>query len=72
MRRDGPAGDLPAGSRVITAGTMRGLLVVDRQRAWIVDARTVMDVRSEVSPGPGLPTAPLGMDLRIQQRVRVR
>ena len=72
MRRDGPAGDLPAGTRVITAGTMRGLLVVDRQRAWIVDARTVMDVRSEVSPGPGLPTAPLGMDLRIQQRVRVR
>lgn len=68
MRRDGTSRDLPAGTRVITAGTMQGLLVVDRQRAWIVDARTVMDVQSEVTSGTGAGS----MDLRIQQRVRVR
>lgn len=68
MRRDGSSRDLPAGTRVITAGTMRGHLLVDRHRAWIVDARTVMDVRSEVSSGTGGGS----MDLRILQRVRVR
>lgn len=72
MHRDGASRDLPAGTRVITAGTMRGLLVVDRQRAWIVDARTTMDVQSEVSPGSGTNTAPVMLDLRIQQRVRVK
>ena len=72
LQRDGAARDLPAGTRVITAGTMRGMLVVDRQRAWIVDARTVMDVQSEVSAGPGSGAAPVLLDLRIQQRVRVR
>ncbi len=72
LQRDGAARDLPAGTRVITAGTMRGMLVVDRQRAWIVDARTVMDVQSEVSAGPGSGAAPVLLDLRIQQRVRVK
>lgn len=72
LSRDGAARDLPAGTRVITAGTMRGTLVVDRQRAWIVDARTTMDVQSEVSGGPGGTNMPILLDLRIQQRVRVR
>ena len=57
---------------MITAGTMRGLLVVDRQRAWIIDARTTMDVQSEVLGGPGSSNTPLLLDLRIQQRVRVK
>lgn len=68
LHRDGAARDLPSGTRVITAGTMRGLLVVDRQRAWIIDARTVMDVQSEVTGTAG----PMVLDLRIRQRVRVR
>jgi hypothetical protein len=72
LRRDGASRELPAGTRVITAGTMRGSLVVDRDRAWIVDARTSMDVRSEVSPGPRGGREPVVLDLRIQQRVRVR
>ncbi len=72
LSRDGAARDLPAGTRVITAGTMRGILVVDRQRAWIIDARTTMDVQSEVSGGPGVANTPILLDLRIQQRVRVR
>ena len=67
LHRDRAARDLPAGTRTITAGTMRGLLVVDRQRAWIVDARTVMDVQSEVAG-----TTPVILDLRITQRVKVR
>lgn len=60
LHRERTPRDLPAGARTITGGTMRGLLVVDRQRAWIVDARTVMDVQSEIT------------DLRISQRVKVR
>lgn len=72
LRRDGASRELPAGTRVITAGTMRGLLVVDRDRAWIVDARTQMDVRSDVSPGPRGGAEPVVLDLRIEQRVRVR
>lgn len=72
LHRDGAARELPAGTRVITAGTMRGLLVVDRQRAWIIDARTTMDVQSEVMAGPGSSSAPLLLDLRIQQRVKVK
>ena len=69
LHRDGGARDLPPGTRVITAGTMRGVLVVDRDRAWIVDARTTIDVQSDVSPGP---SPPLQLDIRILQRVRVK
>lgn len=72
LRRDGAARELPAGTRVITAGTMRGTMVVDRVRAWITDARTVMDVQSEVAPGPAGTGTPLLLDIRIVQRVRVR
>lgn len=72
LRRDGAARELPAGTRVITAGTLRGTLVVDRTRAWITDARTVMDVQSEVAPGPAGSGRPMLLDIRIVQRMRVR
>jgi len=72
LQRDGASRDMPAGTRVITAGTMSGVLVVDRQRAWIVDARTTMDVQSEVASGPAGPAAPMLLDMRIEQRVRVK
>lgn len=72
LRRDGAARELPAGTRVVTAGTLRGTMVVDRDRAWITDARTVMDVQSEVAPGPAGAGKPMLLDIRIEQRVRVR
>ena len=72
LHRDAVSRDLPAGTSVITAGTMRGVLVIDRQRAWIIDARTVMDVQSEVSVGSGSGSTPALLDMRIQQRVRVK
>lgn len=72
MHRDGTSRDLPTGTRVITAGTMQGLLVVDRVRAWIIDARTVMDVQSEVAPGPNSTSAPMILDMRITQRVQAK
>lgn len=72
LRRDGAARELPAGTRVITAGTLRGTMVVDRTRAWITDAFTVMDVQSEVAPGPAGVGKPMLLDIRIEQRVRVR
>lgn len=72
LEREGAAREMPAGTRVITAGTMRGTLVVDRQRAWIVDAVTVMEVQTEVAPGPAGPATPMVLDMRIQQRLRVK
>ncbi len=72
LRRDGAARELPVGTRVITAGTVRGTMVLDRLRAWIVDARTEIDVQSEVTPGPAESSRPMLLDLRIVQRVRVR
>jgi hypothetical protein len=72
LRRDGAARELPAGTRLITAGTMRGSMVVDRSRAWIVDARTVMDVQSEVVAGPASSVPAMMLEIRIGQRVRVR
>lgn len=72
LHRDGAARELPAGTRVVTAGTIRGTMLVDRARAWITDARTVIDVQSEVSPGPAGPSTPMLLDIRILQRVRVR
>lgn len=72
LERDGASREMPAGTRVITAGTMRVTLVVDRLRAWIVDARTTIDVQSEVASGPAGPAAPMLLDMRIEQRVRVK
>jgi hypothetical protein len=72
MHRDGTSRDLPMGTRVITAGTMEGRLVVDRDRAWIIDARTVMDVQSEVAPGANSTSAPVILDMRITQRVQAK
>ncbi|WP_310569787.1 hypothetical protein [Gemmatimonas sp.] len=72
LRRDGAARELPAGTRVVTAGTVRGTMVLDRLRAWIVDARTVIDVQSEVTPGPAEAARPMLLDLRIVQRIRIR
>jgi hypothetical protein len=72
LRRDGAGRELPAGTRVVTAGTVRGTMVLDRLRAWIVDARTVIDVQSEVTPGPAEAARPMLLDLRIVQRIRIR
>ena len=72
LHRDGPLRDLPAGTRVVTAGTMRGVMRVDRERAWIMDARTVLEVQSEVATSPAGATPPRVFDLRIVQRVQVR
>jgi hypothetical protein len=67
LQRDRTTRDLPAGTRMITAGTMRGSLVVDRHLAWITDARTVIDVQSEVTGA-----TPTILDFRITQRIRAR
>jgi hypothetical protein len=72
LRRDGAARELPAGTRVVTAGTVRGTMVLDRRRAWIIDARTVIDVQSEVTPAPADVAPPMLLDLRIVQRIHVR
>ncbi|HYW33328.1 MAG TPA: hypothetical protein VE869_17630, partial [Gemmatimonas sp.] len=72
LERDGAVREMPAGTRVITAGTMSGVFLVDRQRAWIVDARTVIDAQSEVASGPAGPATPMLLEMRIEQRVRVR
>lgn len=71
LQRDGSAKDLPPGSRVVTAGTMKGTLRLDRVRGWIVDARTTIDVISEVVSGID-EGPPMQLGIRITQRLRVR
>jgi hypothetical protein len=71
MRRDGPTRDLPAGTRVITAGTMQGTLYFDRARSWITEATTTVFLQSEIvnSTDESLPTH---IGIRLTQRMRVR
>jgi hypothetical protein len=63
-RRDGEA------MQAELAGTVNGWVVVDRRRGWIVDARTMLNVRSTVA---GTRTAPpMKFRMRIEQRLRAR
>ncbi len=71
LQRDGSARELPPGSRVVTAGTMKGTLRLDRVRGWIVDARTTIDLISEVVSGTD-DGPPMQLGIRITQRLRVR
>lgn len=60
-----PAG----GSAEEFGGTMTGALVVDRKRGWLVEARTVMTMRSVVPQGaPG--GEPMYFRMRVRQWVR--
>ncbi len=72
LRRDASAHDMPVGTRSVTAGTIRGQLVIDRVRAWITDAWTTIDVESELKQGPVAAGAPMFLATRVTQRVRVR
>lgn len=51
-------------------GTVDGWVVVDRRRGWIVEARTIIAVKSSVAGGVGL--APMKIRMRIEQRLRAR
>jgi hypothetical protein len=70
LRRDGPTRDLPAGTRVITAGTVQGTLHFDRARGWITEATTAMFLRSDIVP-PGEGSRPTHVGIRLTQRMRV-
>ena len=63
-RKDGDA------MQTVLAGTVNGWVVVDRRRGWIMDARTMLNVRSTVA---GTRTAPsMKFRMRIEQRLRAR
>ncbi len=72
LQRSAPSSELPVGTRVITGGTIEGELVIDRARAWITDARTIVDVESEVKKEPMAPGTPVFLSIRVTQRVRAR
>lgn len=72
LRRGGAAPDWPVGTRVVTSGTLRGHMLIDRQRAWIVWALTELDVSSELASGTAPDNVPTALDMRIVQQVRVR
>ncbi len=73
LRRSGASSDWPPGAHVVTAGTIRGHMQVDRQRAWIVNAVTELEVSSELAAGTGSGAsgAARSVDMRIVQQVRV-
>ncbi len=72
LRRGGTSPDWPPGTRVVTSGTIRGHMLIDRQRAWIMSALTELDVSSELAPGTTSGNAPTLLDMHIVQQVRVR
>lgn len=72
LHRDGTARELPIGARRLTAGTVRGTMVLDRRRAWIIDARTIIDVQSDVTPASAEAAGLQPLDVRIVQRMRMR
>ena len=61
-RRDGDA------MQAELAGTVNGWVVVDRRRGWIVDARTMLNVRSTVAATKD--AAAMRFRMRIEQRLR--
>ena len=72
LRREGAARDLPPGTQVATAGTLRGFLILDRTRGWFTEAETVIEVQSDVTPRPGDSAQSRSLDIRLVQRMRVR
>ena len=63
-RRDGDA------MQAELAGTVNGWVVVDRRRGWIVDARTLLNVRSTVAGTKSSPA--MRFRMRIEQRLKAR
>ncbi|MEO6446082.1 MAG: hypothetical protein ABIZ91_02310 [Gemmatimonadaceae bacterium] len=55
---------------VQTSGSVTGNMLIDRRRGWITDARTVIDLRSLVSPA-GKDSAPIRVRMKITQWMRV-
>ena len=72
LRREGAVRDLPPGTQVATSGVLRGYLILDRTRGWITEAETVIEVQSDVTPGPGDEGKARSLDIRLLQKVRVR
>lgn len=71
FRRGGAARDLPPGTQVATAGTLRGFLILDRTRGWLTEAETVIEVQSDVTPRAGDGAQARSLDIRLVQRMRV-
>ncbi|HEU4563942.1 MAG TPA: hypothetical protein VFS05_04800 [Gemmatimonadaceae bacterium] len=63
--------DLPPGVKRITTGSLRGSMVVDRQRGWVAESRTTLEVRSTVtrSDAPSFP--PLEMNVWVMQHIQM-
>jgi hypothetical protein len=72
LRREGPSRDLPPGTQVATAGTLRGFLVLDRERGWITEAETQIQVQSDVTPSAGDKSPARSVDIHLSQRMKVR
>lgn len=62
---------LPDGTRMSSAGTILGWLVLDRRRGWWLDAITRIALRSTITPPPERSGEPMRLETRIAQRMRV-
>jgi hypothetical protein len=70
LLRSGPMQGASAGGFVQTSGSVNGTILIDRRRGWITDARTVISLRSLVSP-KGKETSPVRVRMKITQWMRV-
>ncbi|MGI8498417.1 MAG: DUF6263 family protein [Gemmatimonadaceae bacterium] len=69
--RDSSAAPLAQGVRMTVNGSITGMLLVDRKRGWLTDARTQMLVHSIFTPPAKSALQPMHISTRVNQRTRL-
>ncbi|HUF26912.1 MAG TPA: hypothetical protein VMM18_08030 [Gemmatimonadaceae bacterium] len=60
---------LPGGGQYRMTGVLRGQLIVDRDRGWMMESSSELSVSSIIEPPPGAEGEPMHLQMRITQRM---
>jgi hypothetical protein len=71
LARSGAQASEHDGTTLATSGAVTGMLIVDRRRGWITDARFSFTVRSLMTPPPGTDARPMRFRMKVSQWMRV-
>jgi hypothetical protein len=70
IARDSSGGALRDGTRMTSAGTMTGTVILDRARGWWDDSRIVITINSVITPAMATGGPPVQVRTRITERIR--
>jgi hypothetical protein len=70
IARDSTGGALRDGTRMTSAGTMTGAVVLDRARGWWDDSKIVITINSVITPAVSAGGPPVHVRTRITERVQ--